>query len=201
MPLDVVTAFCLFAFVTSITPGPNNLMLLVSGVNFGFRASVPHVLGISSGFMVMVAAVGLGLAQIFSRYPPIYTAMKWAGAAYLIYLAWRIATTVAPSGENTRAQGRPLDFIGAATFQWVNPKAWFMAVSAFSTYVPGAAGFALIAGVAALFAAINAPCVALWALSGSRMRQLLQVPRYRRAFNIGMALLLLVSLYPMIETS
>lgn len=202
MPLDIVLAFCLFAFVTSVTPGPNNLMLLASGANFGFRASIPHILGISIGFLIMVIVVGLGLAEVFARYPTSYTAMKWIGVGYLLYLAWKIATTDAPSKASTKqGRSRPLSFFGAATFQWVNPKAWIMAVGAFSTYVPTTPGFALIVGVAVLFAMINAPSVAVWALFGSGMRSLLQNPRYRRAFNFGMAALLVGSLLPLLEAS
>lgn len=202
MPLDIVLAFCLFAFVTSVTPGPNNLMLLASGANFGFRASIPHILGISIGFLIMVIVVGLGLAEVFARYPTSYTAMKWIGVGYLLYLAWKIATTDAPSKASTKqGRSRPLSFFGAATFQWVNPKAWIMAVGAFSTYVPTTPGFALIVGVAMLFAMINAPSVAVWALFGSGMRSLLQNPRYRRAFNFGMAALLVGSLVPLLEAS
>lgn len=199
MSADVWLAFSLFAFVTSITPGPNNIMLLASGVNFGFRASIPHVLGISSGFLVLVVAVGLGLTEIFARYPLIYTAMRWIGFAYLLYLAWRIAdsgTLAAKSPDGSG--GRPLGFWAAAAFQWVNPKAWFMAIGALSTYVPAGSSVPMVVGVAVLFALINAPCVSVWAAFGSRLRQLFRVPRYQRIFNYGMAALLVASLVPLL---
>ncbi len=200
MSPDVLLAFSLFAFVTSVTPGPNNIMMLASGVNFGFRRSIPHILGISLGFMVMVIAVGLGLNEIFTRYPLSYTVMRWVGAIYLVYLAWAIANSQPPEDKTDaeRAASRPMGFLAAAAFQWVNPKAWIMAVSAFSTYVPAANNLMLIVGTAAMFAVINAPCVGLWAAFGSKMRVLLKTPRFRRLFNIAMAVLLLASMLPML---
>lgn len=197
MPLEALIALSVFAFVSSITPGPNNLMLLASGMNFGFRRTIPHMLGISLGFFVMVIAVGLGLAQVFARYPLTYTVMKWLGGAYLLYLAWRIANAGVVRAEDNTARGKPLSLLGAAAFQWVNPKAWAMAVSAFSIYVPGPVGWLLVLGVSALFTAINLPCVSSWALFGSGLRQWLREPRRARVFNIAMALLLVATLWPM----
>ncbi|MEX8519780.1 MAG: LysE family translocator [Leptothrix sp. (in: b-proteobacteria)] len=202
MSPDTLLAFSLFALVTSITPGPNNFMLLASGVNFGFRSSVPHMLGISSGFLLMVLAVGLGLAEVFSQLPWVYGFLKWVGAIYMLYLAWCVAT----SGplEDKPSHGRlpkPMSFWGAAAFQWVNPKAWIMAVGAFSTYVPASSGFVVIACVAALFAVINLPSVGVWALFGSSLRHVLQVRRNLLAFNYSMAGLLVVSLYPLLHVS
>jgi threonine/homoserine/homoserine lactone efflux protein len=208
MGLDIVLAFAVFAFVTSVTPGPNNLMLLASGMNFGFRASVPHVLGIGGGFFCLLIAVGMGLGGVFARYPQTYEVLKWVGAAYLLYLAWGIAASGAPVGakldeparrapEQTR--GRPLGFLGAALFQWVNPKAWAMAVGAYTAYVPATSGWELVAAAAFLFAAINAPCVSLWALFGSRLRRWLMDPAYRRVFNVAMAVLLVGTLIPLFQ--
>ena len=203
MAIDIVLAFAVFAFVTSVTPGPNNLMLLASGMNFGFRASIPHVLGIGGGFLCLLVAVGMGLGGVFVRYPQTYEILKWVGAAYLLYLAWGIATSgapVAPAGEaSEQARGRPLGFLGAALFQWVNPKAWAMAVGAYTAYVPAASGWELVAGAAILFAAINAPCVSLWALFGSRLRRWLMDPGYRRVFNVVMAVLLVGTLVPLFQ--
>lgn len=202
MPFEGFIALSVFAFVSSITPGPNNLMLLASGMNFGFRATIPHMLGISVGFFVMVMAVGLGLAQVFARFPIVYTVMKWLGAGYLLYLAWRIANAGVVRADNAAAAtGKPLGLWGAAAFQWVNPKAWAMAVSAFAIYVPPPAGWPIVPvvlAVAALFTIINLPCVSSWALFGSALRQWLREPRYARAFNIVMALLLAATLLPML---
>jgi threonine/homoserine/homoserine lactone efflux protein len=199
VPIEAFIALSVFAFVSSITPGPNNLMLLASGMNFGFRATIPHMLGISLGFFVMELAVGLGLAEAFARYPMVYTLMNWAGGAYLLYLAWRIANAgVVRAGDKTTAAGKPLGFFGAAAFQWVNPKAWAMAVSAFSIYVPPPLSWMLVVGVSALFAIINLPCVSSWALFGSGLRHWLREPHYARVFNIAMALLLVASMLPMV---
>lgn len=203
MSHEVFLAFSLFAFVTSVTPGPNNIMMLASGVNFGFRRSIPHIIGISSGFMVMVIAVGLGLAELFTRYPASYSVMRWAGMIYVVYLAWAIATSAAPADKTAeqRDASRPMGFFAAAAFQWVNPKAWIMAVSSFSTYVPAGNNLSLIVGTAALFAVINAPCVGLWAAFGSKMSVLLKTPRFRRAFNVAMSVLLVASMLPMLLTT
>ena len=147
MQLNTLIAFSIFAFVTSVTPGPNNLMLLASGVNFGFRLSLPHILGISSGFFVMVLTVGLGLAEAFILFPWLYVFLKWVGVAYLLYLAWKIATSKQLEKNTTTesANSRPMTFWSAAAFQWVNPKAWVMAVGAFSTYIPATSGVLIVA--------------------------------------------------------
>lgn len=201
MPWDTLFAFTLFALVTSITPGPNNLMLLASGVNFGFRRSIPHMLGISSGFMLMAFAVGLGLAEVFTQWPWLYGVLKWVGAIYMLYLAWCIATSAPPDDAVPDVrQAKPLRFWGAAAFQWVNPKAWVMAIGGFSTYVPASSGLIVYAAAAVLFALINLPCVSVWALCGAGLRQVLQVRRNLIAFNYGMATLLVVSLYPLLRS-
>ena len=202
MSPEVIFAFCVFAFVASVTPGPNNLMLLASGMNFGFRASIPHILGVSCGFFALVVSVGLGLGEVFTRYPQAHVVMKWAGAIYLLYLAWRIAISGAPSTEDSAAtRGRPVGFVGAVMFQWVNPKAWVMAAGAFATYIPAAPSAALVVAIAALFATINIPCISGWAVFGARLRRWLREPRYARAFNVGMAVLLVASLVPMLMTA
>jgi threonine/homoserine/homoserine lactone efflux protein len=200
MTIDILVAFALFAFVSSITPGPNNLMLLASGMNFGFRASVPHMLGISGGFFILLLAVGFGLGEVFARQPITYAVMKWAGAIYLVYLAWRIANAGAVADpEEGAIKPTPLGFTGAALFQWVNPKAWVMAASTFSIYLPPNSGWALGVAFAALFTAINLPCVSCWTLFGSRLKRWLKDPRYARVFNIVMAVLLLASLVPILR--
>jgi threonine/homoserine/homoserine lactone efflux protein len=195
MDMQLFAALTLFAFVSSITPGPNNLMLLASGVNHGFRATLPHMAGISTGFFVLLAAVGLGLGLLFEQVPQLYALLKWLGTAYLLYLAWGVATAAAPQDAEA---GQPLGYWGAAAFQWVNPKAWVMAVGAFSSYVPAHSGSALVLGAAAWFAIVGIPAISLWALCGSRLRHWLRIPRYRRVFNGAMAILLVASLVPML---
>ena len=193
-------AFALFAFAASITPGPNNLMLLASGANFGLRASLPHLLGVACGFLFLVACVGFGLAEVFSRLPWLYALMRWAGAAYLLYLAWRIAKA-APPDPSRQAAARPMSFLGAVAFQWVNPKAWLMAVSAFSTYIPATSGALVLLGAIAMFGAINLPSITAWAVGGTQLQRLLQTRRRVVVFNLLMASLLVASLLPMLRAA
>jgi len=199
---DVLIAASLFSFVSSITPGPNNMMMLASGVNFGFRRSVPHWLGICGGFTFMLSAVGLGLHTLLAEHPALYDILRYAGAAYLVWMAWRLASaTAAPADEDAPAsEARPLGVLGAAAFQWVNPKAWVMAVTAMSAYLPAQAQPLDVMALALLFGVINLPCVACWAGGGAALRRFLQDPLRLRIFNISMALALLASLYPMLVT-
>ncbi|KFE50191.1 LysE family translocator [Pseudomonas syringae] len=198
LTLDLLLAFALFAFVTSVTPGPNNMMLLASGVNFGFNRTVPHIFGISCGFFSLVLAVGLGLGAVFKAYPLLYTVLRYAGAAYLLYLAWKIATS-GPASDASGQEGKPQTFMQAALFQWVNPKAWVMAVGAISTYTPLQGYFTNVLIISAVFALINAPSVCVWAGFGSLLRNALRDPFWLRVFNGVMAALLVVSLYPMLK--
>ncbi|MBF8774993.1 LysE family translocator [Pseudomonas fulva] len=195
--LDLLIAFVLFAFVSSITPGPNNTMLLASGVNFGVRRSVPHALGVSIGFMVMVLAVGLGLGEVFKAWPALYTVLRYAGAGYLLYLAWKIASS-GPIGTASTAAPKPIGFWAAAAFQWVNPKAWVMAIGAITTYTPAQGYVANVVVIAAVFALVNLPSVGVWVMFGSALRGLLQNPRALMLFNVLMAALLVISLYPLL---
>lgn len=195
--LDLLTAFVLFAFVSSITPGPNNTMLLASGVNFGVRRSVPHALGISIGFGAMVLAVGLGLGEVFKAWPPLYSILRYGGAAYLLYLAWKIATS-GPMAGDTASGRKPLSFWGAAAFQWVNPKAWVMALGAITTYTPAQGYVFNVIVIAALFTLVNLPSVGIWVMFGSALRNLLRKPRAVVLFNVLMAVLLVISLYPLL---
>ncbi|MBN3467356.1 LysE family translocator [Pseudomonas savastanoi pv. phaseolicola] len=196
LSFDLLLAFTLFAFVTSITPGPNNLMLLASGVNFGFSRTLPHMLGISIGFFVLVLAVGFGLGSVFKAWPLLYTILRYVGAAYLLYLAWKIATS-GPASDNVDSQGKPLSFMSAALFQWVNPKAWIMAIGAISTYTPMQGYFYNVVVISAVFALINLPSVGIWAGFGSLLRNVLRDPLGLRIFNGVMAVLLVASLYPL----
>ncbi|MBL4646243.1 MAG: hypothetical protein COA52_02875 [Hyphomicrobiales bacterium] len=191
MTFELFLALAAFAFVTSITPGPNNLMLMASGANFGFRRTIPHMLGVALGFVFMVVLVGLGLAQLFDAYPLSHTILKVLSVAYLLYLAWKIANSAPPS--EVAKSGTPMTFIQAALFQWVNPKAWTMALTAVSVYAPSQ-NFAAIMLVAAIFGAINLPSVSTWTVLGQQMRRVLTNHTRLRIFNISMALLLVGSL-------
>jgi threonine/homoserine/homoserine lactone efflux protein len=195
MTWDIFIALAGFAFVTSITPGPNNLMLMASGANFGFRRTIPHMLGVGIGFVVMAVLVGVGLIGIFEVWPPAHTVLKVLSVAYMLWLAWKIANAAAP--KDAGRAGRPITFLQAAAFQWVNPKAWAMALTAVGVYAPSQTLPAVLA-VAFVFGAINLPSVSTWTILGQQMRRVLTSPRRLRAFNLVMAALLIASLWPVL---
>ena len=195
MSVEILLALISFAFVTSITPGPNNLMLMASGANFGVRRTVPHMLGVALGFVAMVALVGVGLAQIFDLYPVSRTVLQVISVIYMVWLAWKIANAAAP--EDAESSGTPMTFLQAAAFQWVNPKAWAMALSAIAVYAPDRSWAAILL-VAAIFGAVNLPSVGSWAWLGQQLRYILTNTRRLRAFNWTMAVLLVASLYPVL---
>ncbi len=197
MSADTLLALILFAFATSITPGPNNMMLFASGVNFGFRRTIPHMFGIGAGFLSLLLGVGLGLGALLSAYPPAFIALKVAGGLYLLWIAWKIGSSRSMGEGESKA--RPMTFLGAAAFQWVNPKAWVMAITAMAVY-PNPEQYALtVAIVALVFAAVNVPSVSTWAGFGSALRDWLSVPVRLKWFNITMAVLLVLSLWPMLK--
>lgn len=196
MSFELITALALFALVSSITPGPNNLMLLASGANFGFGRSVPHMLGVALGFTFMIVLVGAGLVQVFEIYPLSNTILKLVSIAYLLYLALKIATA-API-EKGKAAGTPMTFLQAVLFQWVNPKAWTMAVSAVTVYTPDTALSSIVL-VALIFGSINLPSIGIWTFMGQQMARILTNPRRLTVFNWTMALLLVASLYPVLS--
>ncbi|GLK88203.1 LysE family translocator [Pseudomonas turukhanskensis] len=198
MTFELLLAFVAFAFVTSVTPGPNNTMLLASGVNFGIRRTVPHMLGISCGLMTLVLAVGLGLGQLFEQVPMLYVMLRYVGAMYLLYLAWKIARSGAPETDGTE-RGKPFGFFQAAAFQWINPKAWIMAVGAITTFTPQDNFVVNVLLIAGVFALVNCPTMSVWTAAGSLLRNWLRDPRALRFFNITMALLLVASLYPIFK--
>lgn len=198
MTTDQLIAFCAFAIISSITPGPNNTMVLASGLNHGFHRSLPHIAGISVGLTVLVLAIGAGLHAVFTAVPALQAVLKYAGALYLLWLAWKLANAGPVQGGATAGTTRPMSFMGAAAFQWVNPKAWVMAVGAVTTYLPHAFGLADAVLLAAVFGVICAPCVAAWAGCGVALRGLLQDPRSVRIFNAAAAALLVASLYPIL---
>jgi threonine/homoserine/homoserine lactone efflux protein len=183
-----------FALVMSITPGPNNTMLLASGLNFGFRRTVPHMLGVTLGCMVMMLAIGLGLGQLFERTPYLFVALEAASVAYLLYLAWKIATSRSLSVE--RADRRPMTFLQAAAFQWVNPKAWMMAVTGVTAFRLHDDLLTNAILLAFAFAIVNLPSISVWAAFGVSLRRLLSRTIVLRAFNWTMAALLAASVVP-----
>jgi threonine/homoserine/homoserine lactone efflux protein len=195
MSHSLLIAFVMFATVMFFTPGPNNIMLLSSGLTYGFRPTIPHIMGITFGFAFMIGAVGLGLGTIFIAYPVLQTILKYAGVVYLIYLAAAIAMSGPVSADQDNRRG-PMTFWGAAMFQWVNAKGWVMVIGTITAYAaisPYPWNIAIQVALSLLLGALS--CTA-WAYFGSALRPVLTSPRAVRAFNIGMAALLLASLYP-----
>ncbi len=194
MNAEILTALAIFAFVSSITPGPNNLMLMNSGANYGFKRTLPHALGVGIGFTIMVALVGLGIMQLFDIFPISYQILKVLSIIYLLYLAAKIAMSNSSiTAENNKA--KPFTFVQAAMFQWVNPKAWTMALTAISVYAPTKSLSAVLL-VSLVFGLVNFPCISGWVVVGEKMQVFLTNKKRLRIFNGSMAALLVLSLYP-----
>jgi threonine/homoserine/homoserine lactone efflux protein len=201
MSYEIFLALLGFAFVATVTPGPNNTMLMASGANFGVWRTLPHMFGVTVGFTVMIALVGVGLMQIFDTFPFTDRILKIVSIAYLLWLAWKIATAAPRLADAPETAGVPLTFLQAAAFQWVNPKAWSMGVYAITTYATDADGSRAlwaVAVVALSFGAVSMPCIASWTASGQQMRRFLTSPRRLCTFNIIMALVLVLTLVPVV---
>ena len=195
--MEISSAIFLFAVSTAITPGPNNAMILASGLNHGIRNSVPHLLGISIGFTLMVIVVGMGLVSVFTAAPILHQLIKVVGVCYLCYLAWLIATT--PTDKLDRKQARPLSFWQAGLFQWVNPKAWVMITGAVAAFTSPSGNIHLqVLAIAAIFLVMGMPCTTLWLCGGASLKRVLRQPNHQRAFNIAMAVLLVASISPVV---
>lgn len=185
-----------FSVAMTITPGPNNLMVAAAAANHGITETVPHILGITVGFTLMLAIVAGGLGGVVDAVPFLHPVLQWGGAAWLLYLAWKIATAPPPSEQRSRP---PLGFFGAAAFQWVNPKAWMIAVAAASEFVVPGRPLLLEAGrIAGIFAIVAIPCILPWAMLGSGTARILNAPHRLQAFNIVMAVLLVASIVPVL---
>lgn len=195
MTYDLLFGLLAYAFASSITPGPNNLMLMASGANFGWRRTIPHALGVALGFVLMCIVIGAGLVQIFDRYPVIYTIMKALSVVFLIWLAWKIARAAPP--PDAPSDARPLTFLQAAAFQWVNPKAVAMALTTITVYTYDQT-LAAVATAAAIFGLVNLPAVSTWVLIGTQLKRWLRSPARLRAFNYSCAALLLATIYPIL---
>ncbi len=200
MTFEHFIALQLFAAIAAYTPGPNNTLLMASGVNFGFRRSLPLVFGVAFGFPLMIGLVGLGLGRVFETYIALYIALKYAGAAYMLYLAWKIATSQ-PSGGGATTEAKPLSFLQMALFQWINPKGWIMAITALSAYTSASSYYTGVAVVVATFVFMGLTSAIAWALFGVGLARLMSDPRYFRIINIGLAVLLVASLVPMLMTN
>lgn len=197
MPYDIFVALVVFAFVMAFTPGPNNIMLTASGVNFGFMRTIPHQLGVAIGFLILVLACAAGLGLVFSAIPLLQNVLKFAGAAYMLWLAWKVANAK-PAGDNNDPMARPMTFVQAAAFQWVNPKAVLASLSAIAIYIrPGHERSDLVV-VLAVFGLSTFGAVSTWTGFGVALSRLLRDPLHARIFNVIMALLLVASIVPML---
>jgi threonine/homoserine/homoserine lactone efflux protein len=186
----VLAALFSFAFVTSVTPGPNNIMLATSGVNFGIRRTVPHMAGITCGVLIIIIGTGLGLGTVFSHYPAVRQGLEIVGVLYTLWLAWKIATAGSLGGGDLP---HPMRYGAAFAFQWVNVKLWLMAIAIVALYVRPGHTLADTATVTGAIALVNVPVMLMWAGFGAALRDTLQVPARIRIFNIAMGLLLAVS--------
>ena len=201
MSYEIFSALVVFAFVSSITPGPNNAMLMASGANFGVVRSVPHMSGVGIGFAVMIALVGMGLMQVFDLFPVLDTVLKVLSVLYLVWLAWKIGTAAPKLPSQPETGGRPFSFLQAAGFQWVNPKAWTMGVYAITNFAtdPGGTRSMLAVGiVAGVFLLLSVLSVSTWTILGQQMQRFLTSPARLRSFNVVMAVLLLLTLWPVV---
>lgn len=198
MPPDLF-AFILFAVATSVTPGPNNIMVAASAANHGVRATIPHMVGINLGFGVMVAVVGLGLAGPLTASPPLHAALRWIGGAWILWIAWGMIRADPVTSLLGRAARPPMGFGAAALFQWVNPKAWVIAVVASTAYtVPGRGLVGQVLLIGTLFSMVGVPCNLTWAVLGASAGRVLRSPAQWRTFNAAMAALLVLSVLPLL---
>ncbi len=196
--METLIPYVIYCIAMSGTPGPNNVMVLASAANFGFLRSQPHIWGINIGFSMMMFILALGLGTVFLAEPKIQLVLKTIGVAYMLWLAWRIAT--ASGTGDGEAVGKPLTFLQAAAFQWINPKAWMMIMGAISVYGPaGYSPFEKAAYLSIVMLVAGAPPTHIWAAFGVGIRRFLQNPKVLRAFNITMAALLVLSLVPMLR--
>ncbi|WP_413111458.1 LysE family translocator [Thaumasiovibrio sp. DFM-14] len=196
MELSHLLGLTMFAIVAAGSPGPNNIMLLTSGANVGFKRTLPHISGIVIGFAAMLLIIGVGIMKLFASYPMLQQMMQVGCMIYLVYLAYKIAS--AQTGVEEKIAYRPMTLLAAANFQWVNPKAWTMALTAISLYSVNST-LSSISMIALVFAIVTLPCVCFWTLAGTKLQRFLSTPRRLRGFNVAMAGLLLSSLLPMLS--
>ncbi|GAD89713.1 MULTISPECIES: LysE family translocator [Vibrio] len=195
--MELFSAILLFAFSSTITPGPNNIMMMTSGMNYGVKRSLPHFMGICIGFPTMVVAIGLGLGSLFQWFPTLHDIIKVLGIVYLLYLAWKIASAETDSLSGEKA--KPFTFLQGALFQWVNPKAWIMATGAVAAFTSDAMNIYTQVGlIAGLFLLVAFPCVGMWLVFGSKVRLFLSDPKHQKIFNVCMAILLVLSIVPVV---
>lgn len=201
MTFSALISFIIYSFVTSVTPGPNNIMLISSGISFGFKRTIPHILGIGFGFGLMVTLVGLGIGSILTSSKVFYEFVKIIGIFYLLYLTYQIYISDSVNVDNDLKNHKPLTFIQASLFQWVNPKAWIMTMGAVTTYTSSSSTILIFLLIGVLYGLISIPSVGIWAYIGDKLQLLIHDKKKVSFFNKLMALLLLFSIInPLIET-
>jgi threonine/homoserine/homoserine lactone efflux protein len=198
MQPDVLLALTVFAFVMAFTPGPNNILLTASGVNFGFARTIPHLLGVDVGFVFLLAVFAGGLGLVFAAVPALQLALKIAGAAYMLWLAWKVASARPVEGEDD-TPGKPMTFLQAAAFQWVNPKAFVAVLSGVAVYMRPDHALNDFVIVLTVFTLVTVLSTATWAGFGVALRQVLRNPRHARIFNITMGVLLVATIIPIVS--
>ena len=198
MSYEIILSLAVFVFVTTATPGPNNIMLLTSGVNYGFVKSIPHILGILFGFSFMTICFAVGLGRLFQLYPEILVYLKVVACLYLVWLSWRIAFSKAVAKEQTAKKSRPLTLIEAALFQWVNPKALVMGLSIVTLFLVPEQLLLSVILVPTTVMSVQIFCLSAWAGFGVALRVFLSDPKRLRIFNICMGVLLILSIVPIV---
>lgn len=196
--VTMILSITSFGLASTMTPGPNNIMLLSSGLTFGYKRTIPHALGINFGFPVMVICVGLGVGELFEIFPFIYTTLKVVGISYLIWMAWHIANTKGSLNTENK-KDKPFTFLQAALFQWINPKAWMMAITSTAAFITDhqvASVQVMIISCIYFFCAIFS--TNSWALGGVMLRRFIQNERLIQIFNIAMAILIVGSIIPFV---
>lgn len=197
--LTMLVSITSFALAGVLTPGPNNIMLLSSGLTFGYRSTIPHMMGVMLGFSIMVVLVGLGIGAVFETFPVIFTVLKVVGISYLFWMAWRIANSKGEIDTKNSQSSKPFTFLQAASFQWVNPKAWFMAITTTVSFVTNPKiGFMQVLVISFIFMICGFISTNTWTLGGVYLKKFIKNTLHVRIFNITMALLIIASVLPVI---
>jgi threonine/homoserine/homoserine lactone efflux protein len=198
MTWELYLALFAFAGIAAWTPGPNNTILMASGIQYGFRQTLPMIFGVGLGFPFMIGSIGLGLGKVFETYPVIYQFMKYAGAVYMLWLAWKIATAAPADGESGEGK-KPLTFVQGALFQWINPKGWIMAITALSAYTLQSHYYWGVLAVVMTFVFMGFTSAAGWAAFGTGLRRVMTNPKWFRIVNLALATSLVLSLVPLLS--
>ena len=195
--ITMLLSLATFTLSTVISPGPNNIMLLSSGLTFGYKKTIPHMFGIMIGFSIMVIIVGLGMGVVFERFPLIFTILKVIGVLYLFWMAYKIANNSSSYDVDTDLNGNPFTFLQAAAFQWVNPKAWIVAITAISVFVTSTQNsFIQVLTISFIYLLSSIVSTNIWALGGVVLKKFLKEEKSIKIFNISMASLLILSVIP-----